>query len=284
MKGNVIALGVFDGVHIGHRLLLQRTVELAQRLGAASMVYTFSSHPKELFGTAVPLLMSAARRRDVMLELGIDRVEMVPFRTEIANLLPEQFLDQMRAEYGMRGAVAGYNYRFGRGHAGDPGALARYGQRCGVAVEVIPAILYAGEPVSSSRIRNCLSQGDVVQANAMLGEPYSLAGQVAGHGVREGFPVVLLGPGPGWLLPAPGIYAAQALIQGARYPALASVGRGLDGARALEAHLPEWEGSLPGRALRVRFLERLRKDACFGDEGYFARHVVEDINRLRAVS
>lgn len=264
MKGNVIALGIFDGVHIGHRQLLQRTVELAQTLGASSLVYTFSSHPKELFGAGVPFLMSADRRKEIMLGLGIERVEMVPFRFEIANLLPEEFLAKMRAEYGMRGVVVGYNYRFGRGHMGDPEALVHYGERHGIAVEVVPAILYAGEPVSSSRIRDCVSQGQIEEANAMLGEPYALTGQVAANGPREGLFVAALRPEPDWLLPAPGIYAARASALGQTYPAVTSIGEGQDGGVAFETRLPGFQGDLTGQALRVSFLERLQNEGLQG--------------------
>jgi len=177
-NGYAIALGMFDGMHIGHRALVKSTVAFAKEYGCKSMVYTFENHPLAVLGRDPGTLMSVEERTDVMKMLGIDEVVMLPFSREFAAIQPEDFLKNLVDRYHMCAAFAGFNYTFGDKGRGDEPLLRKYGAEHGFHVSVLPPVLYDGNPVSSTRVRYAILEGDMLTAAALLGEPYFLSGML----------------------------------------------------------------------------------------------------------
>ncbi|MEA4939334.1 MAG: FAD synthetase family protein, partial [Christensenella sp.] len=174
----VVALGMFDGVHLGHRALIGQTVAEANRLGAKPVVFTFSNHPMEVLGGGVRLLSSIPERDDLLRALGAEEVYSVAFTRELAALSAEQFVDLLLERWDVRALVVGYNYTCGVRGAGTPETLAEIGKTRGFSVLVIPPVLMEGASVSSTRVREALEQGDVELAQRMLKRRYTLAGTV----------------------------------------------------------------------------------------------------------
>lgn len=169
-KPAVVALGTFDGMHIGHRAVVARAVEIARARGWRAVVYTFENHPRSVFGKAPRLLMSADERRRAMLEMGVDEVDMLLFDRQMAELSPHDFLARLRSRYDVRAVVAGSDYTFGHRGAGTIETLKREGERSGFAVHEIPFVMLDGEKVSSTRIREAIERGDESSAKEMLGK------------------------------------------------------------------------------------------------------------------
>ncbi|MGI6172658.1 MAG: hypothetical protein ACOYI8_02025 [Christensenellales bacterium] len=169
MNAYVMALGMFDGVHLGHRALLAQTAAEAKRRDIRSLVYTFSNHPKSVFSTAPEPLMSADEKRQIILSLGIDEVVMRPFDKETANLSPEAFIEGILSEYRVQCFAVGRDYAFGRGGKGNVETLLSLGKTHGFGVLAIDDVLYEGETISSTRIRALLDAGDAETAKKLLG-------------------------------------------------------------------------------------------------------------------
>jgi riboflavin kinase/FMN adenylyltransferase len=214
----VVALGMFDGVHLGHRALMTRLLEEAKRLRAVPVVYTFSNHPLEVLGGSVRLL-SGIRERNMMLRsLGAEEVESVPFTREMAHLSTEQFIDLLAEKWNVRGLVVGYNYTCGDRGTGTPETLREIGNARGFSVSVVEPVLCEGELVSSTRIREAVERGDVSLAEQLLKRRYTLTGTVVQNkriGRRIGFPTANIEQDPKRAIPADGVYAKFAFVGGA---------------------------------------------------------------------
>lgn len=165
----VLALGMFDGMHLGHRKVIQSAVELARKTGAECVVYTFSNHPRSVFAEAPAPLMDNDERTRIMHELGADRVDMAVFDREFAALTPEQFIEMLTRTYNVWAAVAGSDYTFGAKGEGDIEALKRLGGEFGFDVVEVPLVMLESEKVSSTRIREALNAGNRDIAEKMLG-------------------------------------------------------------------------------------------------------------------
>ncbi len=167
---SAVALGMFDGMHIGHRRVISRTVEIAKEQGWQSVVYTFSNHPRSVFAQAPEPLMDAVQREAVMRSLGVERVDMVTFDREMAALSPEAFLESLTARYRLCAIVCGSDYTFGCKGAGNVDLLRELAPRFGYSLYVVPFVMLEGEKVSSTRIREALSRGNSELADKMLGK------------------------------------------------------------------------------------------------------------------
>jgi riboflavin kinase/FMN adenylyltransferase len=287
-----LTIGNFDGVHRGHRALIERVAAKARELNLASCVLTFEPHPREFFAPhAAPARLTRLRDKLALLEAaGVSRVHVARFDRRFAALPAEQFVEDVLVRgLGARCVLVGRDFRFGAKRAGDYAALENLGARHGFAVETMADVLFEGVRVSSSAVRAALQSGDLVSAERLLGHPYTISGRVA-HGAKLGrtlgFPtanIPLRRPPP-----LSGIFAVE--VDG--------IGRGVAslGLRPtvnpvprplLEVHLFDWEGELYGAHLRVRFLKKLReerkydglealKNAIAGDareaRSYFANH------------
>jgi riboflavin kinase / FMN adenylyltransferase len=272
-RPRAIAVGSFDGVHRGHRLVL----ETARALAAPATVVTFWPHPRLVLGNRVELLSTLERRLELLEETGVvDEVLVVTFTQEVAALPAEEFADSVLRQLDPAAVVVGENFRFGRGAAGDAALLERLGFR----VQVISLL----EDVSSTRIRALLRDGDVVTAASLLGRPAELDGTVVlgdQRGGTLGYPTANLLVPPDLLVPKYGIYAGAA--RGHRAAVSIGVNPHYAGKeRRIEPHLLDFEGDLYGQRLIVELWRRLRDEQAFASEAELVAQIAHDVEATRS--
>ena len=274
MRERVIALGFFDGVHLGHGALLRRAAEEAQKRGCESAVFTFDRPPKEVItGIPGPLINSPEDRAELVRRLyGIDEMIMVPFDDEMRTTPWDRFVtDILVGRYGAVHLVAGHDHHFGHRNQGSPELLKEKCAELGLGCDIIPAVTLDGVTVSSTHIRKLLEEGDVETARAFLGHPHVLT-QTVGHGRQLGrtigIPTANLVAPPHVLLPKRGVYAAKiTLPDGRAFGGVTNVGvrptvnNGQD--VTVEPWILDFDGDLYGQAIRVEFYRRLRDERKF---------------------
>ena len=292
IQQTVIALGFFDGVHIGHGALLRRTVERARALGAQSAAFTFDRAPKEFVtGVSVPLLTSVAERAALIREgYGIERTIVAPFDNAMMTMPWRSFLELLVSRYGAAHLVAGHDYRFGYKNEGTPERLRDWCAEHGVGCDVIPKVELRGVTVSSTHIRALVEAGDMEGAAAFLGHPYAVTGTVK-HGKHLGteelFPTVNLLPEPWRVLPRFGVYAVRVILDdGAVYSGVTNVGIRPtivdDNRVTVETNLIGFSGDLYGHELRLEFRRRLRDERKFGSMAELHAQIERDIAAAKA--
>jgi len=267
-----VAIGTFDGVHRGHR----RVLEAAQAAHLRSTVITFDPHPRQLLGTPIELLTTLERRLELLDTAGIDETLVLRVDEALLGLAPEAFAETVLGAIGTEVIAAGDGFRFGRGRSGDLELLAKLG----FDVRRVPLV----NNCSSSHVRALLHAGEVGQAASVLGRPPEVEGTVVTgdrRGKALGFPTANLEPPPDLLIPPLGIYAGAAL----GHRAAISIGTnphfgGSD--RRIEAFLLDFDGDLYGRRLVVELWERLRDEAAFGSEEELIEAIDDDVARTRA--
>lgn len=274
MRERVIALGFFDGVHLGHGALLRRAAEEAKKRGCESAVFTFDRPPKEVItGIPCPLINSPEDRAELVRRLyGIDEMIMVPFDDEMRTTPWDRFVtDILVGRYGAVHLVAGHDHHFGHKNQGSPELLREKCAELGLGCDIIPAVTIGGVTVSSTHIRKLLEEGDVETARAFLGHPHVLT-QTVGHGRQLGrtigIPTANLVAPPHVLLPRRGVYAAKiTLPDGRAFGGVTNVGvrptvnNGQD--VTVEPWILDFDGDLYGQAIRVEFFRRLRDERKF---------------------
>jgi riboflavin kinase/FMN adenylyltransferase len=267
-----VALGSFDGVHLGHR----RVVDAARAAGSRTTVVTFWPHPRLVLGNRVELLSTLERRLELLEATGVDEVLVVEFTAELARLEPHEFAESLLRRIGARVVAVGENFRFGRGAAGDTTTLAALG------FDVRPVPLVQG--VSSSLIRRLLHAGEVEGAARLLGRPAEVEGTVVlgdQRGGTLGFPTANLDVPAELLVPAYGIYAGAAL--GHRAAVSIGVNPHYGGSeRRIEPYLLDFDGDLYGRRLVVELWRRLRDERAFADENELIAQIARDVEETRA--
>ena len=274
MRERVIALGFFDGVHLGHGALLRRAAEEAKERCCDSAVFTFDRPPKEVItGIPCPLINSPEDRAELVRRLyGIDEMIMVPFDDEMRTTPWDRFVtDILVGRYGAVHLVAGHDHHFGHRNQGSPELLKEKCAELGLGCDIIPAVTLDGVTVSSTHIRKLLEEGDVETARAFLGHPHVLT-QTVGHGRQLGrtigIPTANLVAPPHVLLPKRGVYAAKiTLPDGRAFGGVTNVGvrptvnNGQD--VTVEPWILDFDGDLYGQAIRVEFFRRLRDERKF---------------------
>jgi riboflavin kinase/FMN adenylyltransferase len=267
-----VAIGTFDGVHRGHRA----AIEAGKETGLRSTVVTFDPHPRLVLGYDVQLLTTLERRIELIGEVGPDELLVVEFTEELSQLEPEEFVAKVLQPIGTRAVVAAESFRFGRGRTGDVDLL----RDLGFEVRDVPLV----EGVSSSRIRELLSEGRMEEAGALLGRPHELEGAVVSgdqRGGTLGFPTANLAVAAHLLVPAYGIYAGAAL--GGRAAISIGVNPHYGGSeRRIEAFLLDFDGDLYGKPLRIELWERLRDERAFESEDDLVRQIAADVEATRA--
>jgi riboflavin kinase / FMN adenylyltransferase len=288
-RPSAVALGTFDGVHLGHRAILGTALSRARAVGIEAVACTFDPHPIEVLqpDRAPRPIAPLDERLALIGATGVDAVVVLAFTRELAVVEPEAFvkdvlLDRLRA----REIVVGYNHRFGRGARGDARLLEDLAGRLGFQAHVVPPMTVDGVAVSSTGIRAALQRGDVTSAARGLGRPYGISGQVtsgAGRGRTLGFPTANIAPD--WpLLLARGVYRGDVTVDGRRQAAVVNVGvRPTFGETtvAVEAHLLDFAGDLYGRHVRLDFLDRLRDEMRFSSVEDLKAQVARDIAAAR---
>lgn len=287
----VVALGMFDGVHMGHRKLLFEAKRMAGELKAIPVAHTFSNNPQSLFRDPPPVLTLPEEKRELIESLGLV-VDMVPFTHEIANTEPVAFLDMLSEKYDLKGVVAGFNYSFGKGRAGDAAFLRKEGERRGFAVSILDPVIFRGKPVSSTRIRQSILRGDIACANEMLAAPFFYTGTVQprkhiGHAL--GYPTANILP-TGKILPPFGVYAAVAAYDDVERDAVINIGvrptvdSSSDPVITVESHLLDHSGEeLYGKKMTVRVIEFIRPECRFSSREALSEQIGKDVESARKV-
>jgi riboflavin kinase/FMN adenylyltransferase len=290
----VLAVGIFDGLHLGHRAILERAVARARAVQGRSVVVSFDPHPDVVlkpgrFAYVAPLTPVTEKRARLQ-AMGVDELRVIPFTRELAALEPEAFVtEHLVWPYRPVALVVGEDFALGRGRSGTVERLRRIGEDMGFEVEAVPLLEIDGERASSTRIRAALMEGRVADAARWLGRRYSLNGSVmSGHGIGRtlGFPTANLRLHEEKLLPADGIYAVWARLgqESEWRPAAMSIGvrPTFDGkARQLEFFVLDWNGELLGAEAEVEFVEWLRPEKRFETPEALVEAMREDVARTR---
>ncbi len=270
----VLTIGNFDGQHLGHRALIEAVVENARRLKGVPMVLSFDPHPIEVLrpGTVPKFLSDAQEKYDFFERLGIAELIILPFTQELAALMPDQFVRQVLHDgLRVRQLLVGENFVFGKGRSGTIQDLHRLGEQANFLVQSVMPVVFGGEIVSSTRIRKCLTTGNVVEGRECLGRPYRLTSTVIEgekRGSQMGWPTANLRIPSHRVLPADGIYATLAEVDGKCFSSVAYIGKRptfQDGERLLEVHIFDQMLNLYGKNISVSFIERVREDRTFSN-------------------
>jgi riboflavin kinase/FMN adenylyltransferase len=286
----VLTLGNFDGLHRGHRAIVERARAAAAARNGRVVALTFHPHPLAVLAPerAAPMIQSLHDRLAGLRSLGVDVVIAQRFTRTFASLAPEQFVEQfLLRSLGLLHVVVGYNVTFGRGRAGTAETLAALGARLGFEVETVGPVTVDGVAVSSSAIRKALAAGDVERAAALLGRTHRLRGRVVTgerRGRTLGFPTANLHVPPRVLVPAHGVYAVRAHVDGTVHPAVLNIGvRPTFGEarRTIEAHLLDWDGDCYGRWLELELVARLRGEQRFDGVEALRAQIASDVAQAR---
>lgn len=303
---SAVAIGNFDGVHKGHEHILRLAAMHASASGAVAVALTFDPHPRAVVGDgAPPALATPVQRRALVKKLGIEAIVALRFDKTVADLSPEQFVeDVLVRSLGARHVIVGDNFRFGRRAQGTTQRLEELGQRFGYAVHVVSPVLSDGDVISSSLVRKQVSSGDVAAAARLLGRDYAVTGVVVrgeGRGQTLGFPTANIVPAAGLLLPGPGVYLARVVATETPVSGVAGAGTGREhvfnsrpalaivsdkptfgfGKTVLEVHVLDYDGRLQGRELSVRFLDRLRDVIRFDSAAQLQTQMRSDVETAR---
>lgn len=290
----MVALGNFDGVHLGHQAVLRRAVEVGRERGVRVVAATFDPHPRAVLGGggSPGLLTTLALRREALLAYGADEVAVIAFDLDLSKKSPREFVrDVLVGEMGAEAVVVGENFRFGHKAAGDVGDLSALMQEMGGKAYAVP-VRDAGESgeISSSRVRTLISEGDVSRAAGFLGRPYVLRGEVVEgdrRGRTIGFPTANVRPDPAALVPARGVYAGFVRVGEETYAACTNVGLAPTFDRAesrVEAHLLDFQGDLYGRVVDVGFVRRIRDEKRFSGVEELKEQIHRDVEEARRIT
>lgn len=290
MKPCVMALGFFDGVHLGHGGLLRKARQRADALGLSAAAVTFDRHPASFIaGGSAALLNTAAERAELMKRLyAMDEVYVLPFDEALRNLPWERFAREILLEtYGARHLVCGHDYRFGKNGLGTPEKLRDFCKDAGLGFDCIEEIRLEGQTVSSTLIRRLLSEGAVETASRFLGHPHLLTGRVVDGrkvGRTLGIPTANLQPEEGILLPRKGVYAAKAYFDGESYPAVVNIGTRptfCGESVTVEPWLLDFSGDLYGKELKLEFYAFLREEREFASPQELKEEVCRNAEEAR---
>lgn len=287
----VLALGTFDGLHLGHRQVIRQAVDHAHAGGRRSVAVTFEPHPLEVLRPSPePVLLSTLEERVALLSgLGVDVALVLPFDLEFSRTPAQAWLDGVLVQRLLARAIfAGSSYTFGYRREGTAQYLAEWGRARGIEVHLVPAVLVDGEPVSSSRIRSALREGLVDEAARLLGRYYRLQGRVTsgeGRGRTLGYPTANLAvDSPRKILPGVGVYATIAAVGRQRYGGATNVGRRptFGGDRiTVETHLLGFLGNLVGEPISVEFVRRIREERAFSGPEALGQQIGRDVAQVR---
>ena len=296
----VIATGFFDGVHPGHRLVIETLVSLARERGEESVVVTFWPHPRAVLQSGADTLRyltPMAQKTAMLRSMGVDSVETIPFTRSFASLSAREYIRMLCRDYACSALVLGYDTRFGREQAG-PSEIAELAREMGLEAEIAPPVCIDGAPVSSSRIRAALEQGEVAYAARLLGRPYSLHGVVvAGNklGRTIGFPTANMKLyEPLMAIPKTGVYATSVILNEAQRSEESTAFRGMTNigirptvsdrdALTIETHILDFDEMIYGLDITVEFLDRIRDERKFASLEQLRRQLEADRDVSRKI-
>jgi riboflavin kinase/FMN adenylyltransferase len=287
----LLTIGVFDGVHAGHRYLLNQLRLRAAERSLLSGVVTFNPHPQSVLHprSQVPWLTSLEDRVGVFKKLGVNMVTVLTFTPKIAQLSAREFISLIKKNLNMRGILVGPDFTLGRGKEGNIDMLRSLGSEMGFSVDVIPPFRINDEIVSSTLIRRALSEGDMRKVARLMERYFYLEGKVITSEKRGrvlGFPTANLDIKPQQALPGNGIYATIAQVEGKHFPSATNVGTRPTfgtGEEMVETHLLNYKGNLYGKNMRVEFVQKLRDEQRFPSSEELKAQIEKDIREVGAI-
>ena len=290
-KDTVLTIGVFDGVHLGHKHLLSKLIERARERNLLSGVVTFDTHPQKVLSpeAKLPFLTDLGRKEALLKSAGVEAVIVLSFTQELAQLSAREFMSLLKDYLRLKELVIGPDFTLGRNREGDVNTLRNLGKGMGFVVIEVPPVVINGEVASSTAIREALADGDLERVNCLIGSPFSLRGKVipgASRGLKLGFPTANLEIDPEQALPAEGVYATWAYIDDQTYESMTNIGRRptFDGQRStIEVYILGYQGNLYGRELKIDIIERLRGEKQFDTVEALRQQINEDIEQGRAI-
>ena len=284
IKDSCVALGFFDGVHIAHQKLIEKTISISKKEGLCPLVLTFDYSPMSLLSQKkVSYLTLPEEKEKIISGLGA-KTHFLPLTKELLTLNAEDFVrDILVKEYHIKHAVCGYNYTFGYGGKGEASLLLKLGEKYGFKAEIIPGIKASGDVVSSSRIRNLIREGKVKEASLLLGRNYCLSGTVQRGkqlGKKLGFPTANMFFDEKLVFPKAGVYKTVAIIDAKRFNAITNAGInptvGGEDFRA-ETHIPRFEENLYGKEITIEFLDFIRDEKKFENLTLLTQQIQKDL-------
>lgn len=290
-KGMLLTIGVFDGVHLGHKYLLSALVEQARLKDLISGVVTFKQHPQRLLKpqSSLPFLTNLPQKIKLLKDEGVEAIITLSFTLELAQTGAHQFVSLLQKYLRMRGLVLGPDFSLGRNKEGNVAVLRALGQSMNFSLTVVPEITTNEEVVSSTAIRNTLSRGNMRKVHDMLGRYFSLEGRVisgTGRGVELGFPTANLDIDPERALPADGIYATWTYIENQRYQSVTNIGKRPtfgENEQTVEVYILNFQGNLYRHELKIDIIKRLRREQRFNTIEELKKQIEEDIKQARAI-
>jgi riboflavin kinase/FMN adenylyltransferase len=297
LRGVYLAIGSFDGLHRGHRHLLDKMTQAALEDGASPVVLTFFPHPRTVLPPAADTppfryLIPLEERLAMLRELPLEAIILQPFDLSFSRITAAEFLLTLKARLGLRSLWCGPYFSLGFQREGNIAYLTEKSIALGFSLYVIPPLNHSGGPISSSRIRQALTDGNPRLAAELLGRRFALSGTVihgAGRGRKMGTPTANLDLWPEITMPAYGVYATRAITAERRYAGVTSIGlrptfeNGRAHAATVETHLLDFDGDLYGSTLRVEFVERLRGEQKFPDVDSLRGQMARDIEQARRI-
>ena len=289
-KGRVIALGFFDGVHIGHKALLDRVNERAAEHGLIPSVINFDTHPDSLvFNRKVDLIYDNDKRIEIInKEFGISDIIMIHFDRAMMETPWDEFLRRLIEKHSLRWVVIGYDFRFGWKGLGTPDKVSQFCRENGIGFDLIPAVEKDGETVSSTLIRSCISSGEMEKAEALLGRPFSISGEILhGHnvGTRIGYPTINLIISEKISVPSFGVYATQTLVKGMKYPSITNVGTRptfyTDSEITVETNILDYSEDLYEENAEIYFYKKIRSEQKFSSPEELTARISKDVEEVR---
>lgn len=287
-----IALGNFDGIHMGHKTLIIKLVEICKQHNIPSVIYTFRNHPKSLTSSnRGPLkIVSDKQKLQLLRELGIDYTIFIEFDEKQRRLEPEQFIKEILiTRLNMQYAVVGHDYRFGHKAKGDTRLLEALKGQYGYQLQVIQPVAIENEIISSTVIRQLVQEGQISKANLYLGKPFTITGTVVrgkGRGGKQlGFPTANIEIDAPFVLPSPGVYYTKTMVGRKMYNSATNVGNNPtfgENPISIETHLMDFEDTIYGKKIEVSFLYRARKEIKFSSKEELIAQMTVDLERARA--
>jgi riboflavin kinase/FMN adenylyltransferase len=291
-RETLLTIGVFDGVHLGHRYLIRKLTQRAAEGNFLSGVVTFNSNPKAVLSprTKLARLTTLEERVRLLKSLGVDLVVPITFTTEVAALSAREFVLYLKKYLKLRGLVIGPNFALGRGREGNAATLQSLGQELGFTVEVVKPLLVEDTLVSSTAVREALARGDMKTTTRLLGRYFSLSGPVVGGAERGhhilGFPTANIQLEPEQAIPEDGVYATLAYVDDKVHQSVTNIGVKPTfgkGERTVEVHIFDFAGDLYGRRLTIELVERLRAEMKFAGPEELAAQIKKDVEQARSI-
>jgi riboflavin kinase/FMN adenylyltransferase len=287
----VLTIGVFDGVHLGHQHLIQQTTSEAHRRGYQSAVVTFITHPRDVLHreSGIQYITNLEERQCLLKRQGVDYVVPITFSLELSRYSARKFVSLLCDLLHMKGMVVGPDFALGHGRQGTVTVLREMGEEMGFFIEAVDFVLQSDSTISSTAIRRALADGNVDEANTLLGRPFRLTGTVErgyGRGQQLGVPTANIGIPANILIPGDGVYATWSWLNGNWYPSATSIGiRPTFGecSRTVETYMIDFKGEIYGWPLRLEFVRRLRDELSFPSVKDLVAQMHRDVDEVRSI-